>query len=212
MGDRCLLLDPIPTARGLGAEESGTERTGSTHCPFVGVQHGVRLAEFGQHYDLPNLSVMRLRRRVAQLAGVTMHGFRLAGYELRVDHVISMTRMTPMSLIGDTDLNDTRAATSAPAQSVTFNRLELNRILNLYGRMVAAGEWRDYAIDFLKDRAVFSIYRRASEVPLYRIEKDPKLARRQGVYSVIAASGQILRRGHELDRVLLVIDRKLELV
>src|SRR6201991_2026415 len=95
---------------------------------------------------------------------------------------------------------------------VTFNRLELNRILNLYGRMVAEGEWRDYAIDFLKDRAVFSIFRRASEVPIYRIEKDPKLARKQGSYSVIAAGGQILRRGHELERVLLVIDRKLALV
>ncbi|CAM5490872.1 hypothetical protein AFEL58S_03452 [Afipia felis] len=100
----------------------------------------------------------------------------------------------------------------APPATVTFNRLELNRILNLYGRMVAAGEWRDYAIDFLKDRAVFSIFRRSSEVPIYRIEKDPRLARKQGAYSVISASGQILRRGHELERVLLVIDRKLALV
>jgi hypothetical protein len=100
---------------------------------------------------------------------------------------------------------------SAPGR-VTFNRLELNRILNLYGRMVADGEWRDYAIDFLKDRAVFSIFRRASEVPIYRIEKDPQLARKQGAYSVVSASGHILRRGHELDRVLLVIDRKLSVV
>ena len=95
---------------------------------------------------------------------------------------------------------------------VTFNRLELNRILNLYGRMVADGEWRDYAIDFLKDRAVFSVFRRASEVPIYRIEKDPRLARKQGIYSVISATGLILRRGHELDRVLLAIDRKLAVV
>src|ERR1700758_4193974 len=95
---------------------------------------------------------------------------------------------------------------------VTFNRLELNRILNLYGRMVAEGEWRDYAIDFLKDRAVFSVFRRSSEVPLYRIEKDPRLARKQGMYSVISATGLILRRGHELERVLLVIDRKPALV
>ena len=106
-----------------------------------------------------------------------------------------------------------RAATAAPPPSrVTFNRLELNRILNLYGRMVADGEWRDYAIDFLKDRAVFSVFRRASEVPIYRIEKDPRLARKQGMYSVISATGLILRRGHELERVLLVIDRKLALV
>ena len=100
----------------------------------------------------------------------------------------------------------------APANRVTFDGRELNRILGLYGRMVAAGEWRDYAIDFLKDRAVFSVFRRASEVPIYRIEKDPKLARRQGAYSVISATGLILRRGHELERVLLVIDRKLALV
>jgi len=117
---------------------------------------------------------------------------------------------------GETDPSESRgperAALPLPPQSVTFNRTELNRILNLYGRMVADGEWRDYAIDFLKDRAVFSIFRRASEVPIYRIEKDPRLSRKQGVYSVIAASGQILRRGHDLDRVLLVIDRKLALV
>ncbi|MEW6641373.1 MAG: DUF2794 domain-containing protein [Pseudomonadota bacterium] len=123
-----------------------------------------------------------------------------------------------MDLIsGDTEPGESRGtervAASVPSQSrVTFNRLELNRILNLYGRMVAEGEWRDYAIDFLKDHAVFSIFRRASEVPLYRIVKDPKLARRQGAYSVVAQGGQILRRGHELDRVLLVIDRKLSLV
>ena len=98
------------------------------------------------------------------------------------------------------------------SNQVTFDRTELNRLFGLYGRKVAAGEWRDYAIDFLKDRAVFSVFRRASEVPIYRIEKDPRLARKQGIYSVISASGLILRRGHELDRVLLVIDRKLAVV
>ena len=117
---------------------------------------------------------------------------------------------------GDSEPGESRgaertASASAPGR-VTFSRLELNRILNLYGRMVADGEWRDYAIDFLKDRAVFSVFRRASEVPIYRIEKDPRLARKQGAYSVISASGHILRRGHELDRVLLVIDRKLAVV
>jgi hypothetical protein len=96
---------------------------------------------------------------------------------------------------------------SAPVNQVTFSRRELNRILDLYGRMVAAGEWRDYAIDFLKDRAVFSVFRRTSEIPIYRIEKNPKLSRRQGVYSVISATGLIVRRGHELDRVLRAIDR-----
>ena len=103
------------------------------------------------------------------------------------------------------------AATQSPSR-VTFNRIELTRILNLYGRMVAGGEWRDYSIDFLRDRAVFSVFRRASEVPLYRIEKDPRLARKQGMYSVISATGLILRRGPELERVLLVIDRKLAVV
>jgi hypothetical protein len=103
----------------------------------------------------------------------------------------------------------TRGSTTSPPipNQVTFNRRELNRIFDLYGRKVAAGEWRDYAIDFLKDRAVFSVFRRASEVPLYRIEKDPKLARKQGVYSVISATGLIVRRGHELDRVLRSIDK-----
>src|SRR5471032_396199 len=101
---------------------------------------------------------------------------------------------------------------TAPVKQVTFERRELDRILGLYGRMVAAGEWRDYAIDFLKDRAVFSVFRRSSEVPIYRIEKNPKLARRQGAYSVVSATGLIVRRGHELDRVLRSIDVSLSLV
>jgi hypothetical protein len=104
------------------------------------------------------------------------------------------------------------ASLLAPASRVTFDRRELNRIFGLYGRKVAAGEWRDYAIDFLKDRAVFSVFRRASEVPIYRIEKSPKLARRQGAYSVISATGLIVRRGHELDRVLGAIDKSLRVV
>ena len=115
----------------------------------------------------------------------------------------------------DTDPSGSRAAARPAAASpngVTFNRLELNRILNLYGRMVADGEWRDYAIDFLRDRAVFSVFRRSSEVPIYRIEKSPKLARRQGAYSVISATGLIVRRGHELDRVLRSIDKRLSVV
>lgn len=91
---------------------------------------------------------------------------------------------------------------------VFFDRGELNLILSIYGRMVATGEWRDYAIDGLKESAVFSIFRRSSEMPLYRIEKRPKLARRQGAYAVIAASGQILKRGHDLARVLNVLERK----
>ncbi|EKF18676.1 DUF2794 domain-containing protein [Nitratireductor pacificus] len=95
---------------------------------------------------------------------------------------------------------------------VTFERRELDQILRLYGRMVAAGEWRDYAIDHLKDRAIFSVFRRASEIPLFQIVKDPKLTRRQGAYSVVAATGTILKRGHELTRVLAVFDKSPRLV
>jgi hypothetical protein len=115
----------------------------------------------------------------------------------------------PSELKGSGALNSYPAV---PRDQVTFNRHELDRILNLYGRMVAAGEWRDYAIDFLKDRAVFSIFRRSSEMPIYRIEKDPKLARKQGAYSVISVTGLIMKRGHELDRVLRVLDKSLRLV
>jgi len=102
------------------------------------------------------------------------------------------------------------AATAS--SSVTFDRRELNELLNLYGRMVAAGEWRDYAIDFLRNKAQFSVFRRAAEVPLYRIVKDPSLARRQGTYSVVTATGLILKRGAELSRVLKVFDKRLSVV
>jgi hypothetical protein len=95
---------------------------------------------------------------------------------------------------------------------VTFQRRELDEILRLYGRMVAANEWRDYAIDHLSDRAVFSVFRRTSETPLFRIVKNPALARKQGVWSVISATGLILKRGQELARVLAVFDKRLKLV
>ena len=92
---------------------------------------------------------------------------------------------------------------------IFFRRPELDRILAVYGRMVAAGEWRDYAIDSLRDRAVFSVFRRSSESPLYRIEKNPALARRQGAYSVVAQGGLVLRRGAELGGVLSLFDKQL---
>jgi hypothetical protein len=95
---------------------------------------------------------------------------------------------------------------------IAFDRRELTQILDVYGRKVANGEWRDYAIDMLKEKAVFSVFRRACETPLYRIEKAPRLARRQGAYSVIAATGLILKRGHDLARVLRALDRGLRLV
>jgi hypothetical protein len=95
---------------------------------------------------------------------------------------------------------------------VSFDRQELNQILVVYGRHVAEGDWRDYAIDTLRDSAVFSIFRRTSETPLYRIVKQPKLARRQGAYSLIAQGGMILKRGHDLANVLRAIDKPLRLV
>lgn len=108
------------------------------------------------------------------------------------------------------DLAAVRTAPSLPV--VSFDRRELGEILNIYGRMVAAGEWRDYAIDTLKDRAVFSIFRRASEMPIYRVEKNPKLARKQGAFSVVAAGGLVLKRGPDLAQVLRVFDKGLRLV
>ena len=98
---------------------------------------------------------------------------------------------------------------SPVADQVAFDRAELSAILTLYGRMVAAGEWRDYAMSFLRDVAVFSVFRRAAEFPLYRIEKRPKLRARQGMYSVVGMDGQILKRGHDLPTVLRVLERKL---
>jgi hypothetical protein len=115
----------------------------------------------------------------------------------------------PIALHRATLLGEARDMSAVTVPQVTFDRLELNRILTLYGRMVAAGEWRDYALDFLDDMAVFSIFRRTSEVPLFRIEKRPKLRGRQGQYSVVAAGGVILKRGHELAQVLKIFDKKL---
>jgi hypothetical protein len=101
------------------------------------------------------------------------------------------------------------ALTPAPKTgAVFFDRRELNVILRLYGRMVAAGEWRDYAIDGLGDAAVFSVFRNTGDSPLYRIEKRPELARRQGAWAVIGQGGQILRRGRELAQVLRVFDSR----
>ena len=90
-----------------------------------------------------------------------------------------------------------------------FHRLELNMILSLYGRMVAAGECRDYGISAMRDVAIFSVFKRTAEQPLYRIEQRPKLRLKQGMYSVIGMDGQILKRGHELKPVLHVLERKL---
>lgn len=95
----------------------------------------------------------------------------------------------------------------AAPPAVFFDRRELDQLLNLYGRMVGAGHWRDYAIDALRDAAVFSVFRRSSETPIYRIEKRPHMATRLGTWSVTAHGGLILKRGHDLTQVLKVFDK-----
>lgn len=120
------------------------------------------------------------------------------------DHLTALSGLRPVPAPTPTP--------SAPVSTtVAFDRHELREIFNLYGRMVASGEWRDYAMDFGKEKAVFSVYRRSNEHPLYRIEKNPKLARKQGAYAVIAVTGLILKRGHELARVLQVLDKPVKL-
>ena len=95
------------------------------------------------------------------------------------------------------------------AEQISFDRGEFSLILGLYGKMVAVGEWRDYGISCLREMAVFSVFRRTAEYPLYRIEKRPKLRARQGMYAVVGMNGQILRRGHDLAAVLRVLEGKL---
>lgn len=114
-------------------------------------------------------------------------------------HAFAMTFQPPTPFPGHKQL----------PEQVAFDRAELSVILGVYGRMVAAGEWRDYGMSFLVDVAIFSIFRRAAEHPIYRIEKRPKLRGRQGVYSIIGMDGQILKRGHDLRTVMRIFERKL---
>lgn len=98
--------------------------------------------------------------------------------------------------------------TRAPEQ-VGFERAELQRILDLYGRMVAAGEWRDYAMDFTRDFASFAAFKRTADVPQMRLEKRPALRQRQGIWALFGEHGQILKRGHDLAGVLAPVERRL---
>ncbi len=123
------------------------------------------------------------------------------------DTIIPLRRPARPGLRTETPGASTNAA--RPPETVSFDRRELSQILNVYGRMVAAGEWRDYAIDWLKDAAVFSVFRRTSEMPLYRVEKRPKLRARQGMYALVGATGAVLKRGHDLRQVLSPLERKL---
>lgn len=127
--------------------------------------------------------------------------FATRGLDLRCirDHHRRMVVQTPIPF---------RKPSPVPEQ-IAFDRRELAVILSLYGRMVAAGEWRDYGISCLRDVAVFAVFRRTAENPLYRIEKRPKLAQRQGKYAVIGMEGQVIKRGHDLKTVLRVLEKKL---
>ena len=119
-------------------------------------------------------------------------------------------RSVPLSLVhaGEPSPN---ASSKIPA-IVAFDRKELTLILGVYGRKVGQGEWRDYAMDFLRERAVFSIYARVSERPLFIVEKTPRLRNRQGQYAVTNQQGRILKRGHDLGLVLRVLDPQLAVV
>ncbi len=145
--------------------------------------------------------------------------FSLAKHRERV-HLLTRTKPVRVHHMDESGgLGDPEAQNLIPlgagrdaAMPAMFDRRELMQILSLYSRMVAAGEWKDYAIDSLKDCAIFSVFRRASETPLYRIEKTPRLARRQGAFSVVSANGLILKRGHDLAQVLRVFDKSLRVV
>lgn len=125
---------------------------------------------------------------------------------------ISLAARKPLA--GSGVANSFSASTGNPVKpaQITFNRAELQALLRIYGFRVADGDWRDYAIDFRADRAVFSVYRKASEAPLYRVEKVPKFARRQGAYAVVNHQGTVLKRGHDLAQVLKILERKLTIV
>jgi hypothetical protein len=119
-----------------------------------------------------------------------------------------IARLRPWASGATAGSDDARERSERLAERIAFDRKELNTILHVYGLRVADGEWRDYALDFGRDKAVFSIFRRSSEMPLYRIVKDPALARKQGLYAVIAQGGLILKRGHDLAQVLRVLLRQ----
>ena len=123
---------------------------------------------------------------------------------LRLDFRLIRSKSGSMNVITPPSFNGGHVP-----QQVAFHRSELSIILSLYGKMVAAGEWRDYGISCLRDVAVFSVFRRTAENPLYRIEKRPRLRNRQGIYVVLGPEGQVLKRGHDLKTVLRVLERKL---
>jgi hypothetical protein len=125
-----------------------------------------------------------------------------------VDEPIELFRGGERPAPRSVETGEAPAQTRERGEQVMFDRRELSTILSVYGRNVAAGEWRDYAIGSGKDFAIFAVFRRTSEMPLYRIEKRPKLRQRQGLYAVVGAAGQVLKRGHDLATVLRVLEPK----
>ena len=119
---------------------------------------------------------------------------------------------TSLSLVHSAEPSHQAPSHARVPAVAAFDRRELALILSVYGRKVSQGEWRDYAMDFLRERAVFSVYARVSERPLYLIEKQPKLRNRQGQYSVTNQQGRILKRGHDLGQVLRVLDPQLVVI
>jgi hypothetical protein len=124
------------------------------------------------------------------------------------DEAIQLFRGGERPAPRNTDTGDTSQAGRERVEQVMFDRKELGTILGLYGRKVADGEWRDYAIGAGREAAVFAVFQRTSEAPLYRIEKRPKLRHKQGLYAVVAATGLVLKRGHDLTQVLRVLEPK----
>lgn len=155
--------------------------------PFLPLQHAESVIQF-RHF--PG-HLRPLSRSTGLLKNLVFTECQRQGVRMTMHTVTPLTPNTP-----------------AP-EVVHFHRTELSLIMSLYGRMVAAGEWRDYGISGLRDVAVFSIFRRTAEHALYRIEKRPKLASKQGLYAIIGMDGRILRRGHDLKAVLRVLERKL---
>jgi len=126
--------------------------------------------------------------------------------------LINLAAHRPLVTSGTTNVVISSTGNPSKPSQITFDRTELTAILRIYGFKVAAGEWRDYSIDQLKERAIFSVYRKAHETPLYRIEKQPKLARKQGAYSIVGTNGAILKRGHDLSQLLKLFEKQLKIV